>query len=70
LTFPDENETIPASPIFSDRMAVKCAGALAAVTVLAAVTAHAMPAEKPAVDYWWMFKNSDCGFDDVPGSCE
>jgi hypothetical protein len=50
--------------------AVKCTGALAAVTVLAVVTAHAMPAEKPAVDYWWMFKNSDCDNDDVPGSCE
>ena len=45
--------------------------ALAAVTALVAVAVHGMPAaEKPDVNYWWMFHNEDCGYDDVPGSCE
>ena len=44
--------------------------ATAAVVLAAAVVVRAMPAERPATNYWWKFPNMDCGFDDVPGSCE
>lgn len=27
------------------------------------------PVRKPDQSYWWMFPQTDCGYDDVPGSC-
>lgn len=44
--------------------------ATAAAVLAAAVAVHAMPAERPAANYWWKYPNKDCGWDDVPGSCE